>query len=248
MIRLERTCLCFGSVCSLLKQAGMIFCLGLLAAQIPCGALRGQSGTSAPRAGSASDSRTTRVLIVNFLPDVNTSEVFTNDVISGCTDRIDETHLITVIQGGEMNRKEAEDWAKANEGTDVLWIELLSDPLGTDKAGVSPYDAESLIVDFVLFTGGTGKIKTQGHAYQHSPSMLPGQVGKANPLPSLQSQRVASIRLYQAGRDVGDRVIKVLNRAIFKGKGSECFSSISVWHRSPQIQFQTCRLDVQAKS
>jgi hypothetical protein len=215
MIHSDRTRMCIRPAYLRLKQTGMIFCMLFLIAQIPCMVLGGQSVPIKPNAGSVSDAQPIRVEIVRYLPSVKSSELLTNDVISGCIDRIDEGHLVTVVKGGQMNRKEAYDRAKANKGLDVLWIQLLPDPLGPEiydpllpeKAGTKPL---SLIVDFVLFAGGTGKTKTAGHASQPSLLVAPSQFGNDYPLPSWS--RVASFRLYQVGRDVGERVIQVLNK------------------------------------
>jgi hypothetical protein len=118
-----------------------------------------------------------------------------------------DIHQITATEGGEMNRKEAEARAKENDGTYVLWIEVRRDaPVyfvdPTPLIGVGPLinglQSQTPIIDYLLFTAGTGKVMVKGQAF-----------GNYAPMTAMFMMR--SPGPYYAGREVGVKVIKALH-------------------------------------
>jgi hypothetical protein len=60
-----------------------------------------------------------------------------------------------------------------------------------------------LLVSYLIFSPGTGKIKTSGRIYVRSSRNILG--GR------LPTSRAGDAQLYQAGRETADRVISALN-------------------------------------
>ncbi|HEX8183437.1 MAG TPA: hypothetical protein VF747_01760 [Blastocatellia bacterium] len=143
----------------------------------------------------------TSILVVKYLPHINTSNIYSDAVMSGCLKRLQESPMVKVRPGKDMNRKEASDYAKASEDTYVVWIQLEVDIADTDRASIGGVNPFSLYVDYVVFTPGTGKSKASGHVYQRN-----RRVG--SPLP--RTTGVAEYSLRYAGEETADRVLDAL--------------------------------------
>jgi hypothetical protein len=146
------------------------------------------------------------VVIVKYLPNINSSSIYSNVVIEGCARRLNDSAAVEVRAGKEMNRKQASDYAKSTEDVYVVWIQLQADVADMDRASIGYVDPRYLYVDYIVFAPGTGKQKTSGHVYQRSRRMggarLPGN-----------SPSVAEYELREAGRETADRVFDALGLA-----------------------------------
>jgi hypothetical protein len=144
----------------------------------------------------------TPVLVVKYVPHINTSNIYSDAVISGCVKRLMESNMVKARPGKEMSRKEASDYAKASEDTYVVWIQLEVDAAYTDRSGIGPVNPYSLYVDYVVFAPGTGKSKASGHVYQRNRRL------GGTPLP--RTTGAAEYSLRDAGEETGDRVLDTL--------------------------------------
>ena len=147
-----------------------------------------------------------QILVTKFLPNVNSSNVYTDIVIEGIMARLAHMKGIKVQVGREMNRKQASDAAKESDDRYVVWIELLVDTVDQERASygqVSPY---YLYVDYAVFTPGTGKQKTAGHVYQRR-----GIGAGQGPLPVPNTSGAADYTLRKAGEETADRILEKLD-------------------------------------
>jgi hypothetical protein len=141
------------------------------------------------------------VIIAYELPNMMSSNYLTNAVIAGCLERLQKSPDLRPQFGREMNRKEAADLAKASADTYVLWIQLDSDSFYSDRSNTSRNDTQSYYVNYVLYTPGTGKHRTQGRVYQRQRGVLPIPRGGL----------AGEYTLKLAGRDLADKVLNALN-------------------------------------
>ena len=143
------------------------------------------------------------VLVVKYLPYINSSNIYSDAVMEGCLKRLQESAMVKVRGGKEMNRKEASDYAKASEDTYVVWMQLQIDSTDTDRAGVSGVNPYSLYVEYAIFTPGTGKTKATGHVYQRNRRVG----GSPYPVPLPRTTGAAEYSLRYAGEETADRVL-----------------------------------------
>jgi len=82
----------------------------------------------------------------------------------------------------------------------------LEQEIASGSAGVlaTGGDPRTLIVSYLVFTPGTGKIKTSGRIYQGTT-----RVGVGQPVPSTRG--IVDYELRRCGRDAADRVLDVLD-------------------------------------
>ncbi|MEN3333402.1 MAG: hypothetical protein V7641_2767 [Blastocatellia bacterium] len=132
------------------------------------------------------------------------SDVYLNIVASGFLERMSQIKNIKVEPtGGDTNRKQASDAAKASPDRHVVWFQLVADTMSQDPQSDYAY-AAYLYVDYVVYTPGTGKTKTSGHVYQRSRGVGPVNV----PVPGRASVEY-SLRI--AGMEMADRVLNKLD-------------------------------------
>jgi hypothetical protein len=147
----------------------------------------------------------TPVLVVKFLPYMNTSGMVGNIVMDGFMERMQASNQVKVRPGKDMNRKEASDYAKSSPDTYVVLLQLEVDSAySRDTVGyVDPY---SLYVNYIIYTPGTGKSKANGNVYQRR-----GAIGGLPlPGPTQRTGTAAEYSLRYAGREAADRVLSAL--------------------------------------
>jgi len=148
------------------------------------------------------------ILVTKYLPNFNSSNIYTDIVIEGFLARMASMKGIKIQPGREMNRKQASDAAKESEERYVVWIELLIDTVDQERANaslgqVNPY---YLYVDYVVFEPGTGKQKASGHVYQRR-----GIGAGQGPLPVPNTSAGANYTLRKVGEETAERVLDKLN-------------------------------------
>jgi hypothetical protein len=108
------------------------------------------------------------LVLARAVPGMDTSSFYMNIVVDHCVQRLRESSFEVSVAPREMNRKEASDLAKSETKSYVAWIELEVDRyVGEDPMG-SPgmVHPARLLVNYVIFTPGTGKVTTSGRVYQ----------------------------------------------------------------------------------
>ncbi len=144
-------------------------------------------------------------------PSMNHPLSFHDIILEGCLERFRQSSALTVALGGEMNRKEAIERAKSEKETYVMWLELgvESDLGGTADASIGHVNPRRLFVNYVVFTPGTAKVKTQGRVFQDTYRAGMGNIGIGVPTPTRRITRTMPIQcsLRQAGFDTADRVM-----------------------------------------
>src|SRR5215213_2107890 len=163
----------------------LLYTLIVLAA---CGLTPAQSGRKskqpvpppAPPSESESESRpaattTTPVtprqhlIVVKNVPSVNVS-TWTSMAYRSFGERLRESPSLDVVEGKEMNRKEAIELAKKQEGEEsyVVWLqmEIDVDTGDTEAASITSLNPGCLYINYYLYSPRTGKVKAQGKVYQ----------------------------------------------------------------------------------
>ena len=102
------------------------------------------------------------IAAAKYVSSVNIPEAVASYVLEACLARFREVPTFSVTPGKDMNPKQATDLAKSNDQTYVLLLQFSIDAADEDRAGMGPPDLRNLIVDYKLYTPGTGKVKTQG--------------------------------------------------------------------------------------
>jgi hypothetical protein len=145
------------------------------------------------------------ILLAKHLDDIiYSSDVYLNVVMSGFLERMAKFKNIKVEPaGGDTNRKQASDAAKASPERYVVWFHLVSDQMSSAPQSDYAY-AAYLYVDYVVYTPGTGKTRTSGHVYQRSRGVGPVRVPGSG-------RTAAEYALRDAGMELADRVLGVLN-------------------------------------
>ncbi|MFY9610017.1 MAG: hypothetical protein WAU45_15540 [Blastocatellia bacterium] len=142
------------------------------------------------------------ILVVKNLASIGSSSILTNVALDGCLEELKQSRAVQVSSGKDKNRKEASDYAKASKDTYVVLIQLDSE-IG-DPGNVIGVNPRSLYVSYIVFTPGTGKIKTQGRVFQ---GQSRGPLGV--PVPNTTAS--AEYELRRCGREAGDRVLDALD-------------------------------------
>jgi hypothetical protein len=128
--------------------------------------------------------------------------MFTNAALDGCLEELKQSRAVRVSSGKDLNRKEAGDHAKASKDTYVVLIQLESE-MGDPGSVIEP-NLRSLYVSYIVFTPGTGKIKTQGRVFQ-------GQGRGPLGLPVPNTTASSEYELRRCGREAADRVLDALD-------------------------------------
>ena len=118
----------------------------------------------------------------------------------GFIGRFNEVSSITLTTDRNMRRKQAIDRAKKETESFVVLLQLGIDHMATSAGSISP---EGMIVSYVLFSPGTGKVKDQGRIYVRPARSILGQ--------RLPTGRVVDSQLNEAGRETASRVMSALH-------------------------------------
>lgn len=138
------------------------------------------------------------------------SSYYSRYVAEGCTARLRQAATLIVDKGQrEMNRKEASDAAISPTPRYVVLLELTSERMGYDRRRDNGYYPEDVVVQYTVFSPGTGKVKTSGRVYTRQAGMNRGGVGIPLPVPT-NGPAAAEYMLKQSGREVADRIIDSL--------------------------------------
>ncbi len=144
------------------------------------------------------------ILVVKNLASAAISPVLADFALEGCFEELKQSPSLRVSSGKDKNRKEASDYAKASTDTYVVLIQLESDVI--DRGSLIEVDPRSLSLTYIVFTPGTGKIKTQGRVFQGQ------RVGPLS-LPAPNSTASYDYELRRCGREAADRVLDALKLA-----------------------------------
>lgn len=152
-----------------------------------------------------SDKPAIPIMLAKHLDDlIYSSDVYLNVVMSGFLERCSKMKNIKVEPaGGDTNRKQASDAAKASPNRYVVWFALVTDTMSSTPQSDYNYGSR-LYVDFTVYTPGTGKTKASGHIYQNSRGVGPVNM----PLPGRTSVEY-SLRL--VGMELADRVLSTID-------------------------------------
>jgi hypothetical protein len=104
-----------------------------------------------------------------------------------------------------MSRKEASDRAKKSTETPVVLLQLGTQP-GSGNMGQVSF--EDLVINYTIFSPGTGKVGEQGRVYVRPNRSVLGQ--------RLPSGRYGESQMKEAGRETADRVLSLLHVAADK--------------------------------
>ena len=153
-----------------------------------------------------SDKPAIPVTITKHLNDIiYSSDTYLNIVMSGFLEGMSKAKNIKAEPtGGDTNRKQASDAAKASPERYVVWFQLVSDQMSSAPQSDYAY-ASYLYVDYVVFTPGTGKTKASGHVYQRSRGVGPVNM----PVPG---RTTVEYNLRYVGMELADRVLGALDQ------------------------------------
>jgi hypothetical protein len=121
-------------------------------------------------------------------------------VVRGCADRLRSSSADVDITNGSLNRGEAIKKAKADTKTYVVLLTLKLDSMARS------YD--EMVLEFVVFTPGTGKVAVSGNTYPNSTRAGPISVPRGGGSTSA-IYREQLLKL--AGEDAGNRILKSLH-------------------------------------
>jgi len=139
------------------------------------------------------------------MKSVGMSTIYSNAALDGCLEELKQSSSVEVSSGKDKTQKEASEYAKASKDTYVMLIQLEQEiDKGTAAVLATGGDPRTLVVSYIVFTPGTGKVKTFGRIYQGTTR---GGVGQ--PVPSTKG--IIEYELRRCGRDAADRVLDVLN-------------------------------------
>jgi hypothetical protein len=193
-------------------------------AVLTSGMQAGQSGRKIPKRESPSESQPPAkedpspaepekpklsIVVTRSVFSGGVSEGFYSaSVTAGCLERLNKTY-VKAAGAGEMNRKEASDFAKQTESTYVTWIEIGTTSVGRPQYGTA--DLQNTYVEYVLYSPRTGKSKSSGRVYLAEMARM-GNVGVGLPIPS--NTGTVDYACNRAGREIADRVLSALGVAV----------------------------------
>jgi hypothetical protein len=150
----------------------------------------------------------TPVLIVKANSYFNTFYV-ADYIVEGCAARLKQAASLQIAKSTkDMNRKEASDAAMAPTIRYVVFLDITSERMRYGRQTRGQDQIDDVVIDYTIFSPGTGKVKSSGRVYQMRPRSTVGGVGVPLPVPNGPAAAEQSLR--QAGRDVADRVISSL--------------------------------------
>ncbi len=214
-------------------RRGAVLLLYISIAVIACGVTQAQSGRKskkdspsptqqpAPSAESESQSRPTEtksatprfhLVVVKRIPSTNLG-FWTGRAYRSFVERLRESADVEVIEGKEMNRKEASTLAKSKEGEDtyVVWLEMEVDVNTGDEesARVTTINPGCLFIKYILFSPCSGKVKSQGKVYQDGyQSVCIGTPIRLSPFPTSGPRYPPpDYTISKAAREAADRIL-----------------------------------------
>lgn len=121
-------------------------------------------------------------------------------VWDGFVERFNKASGFVISGDKNMNRKEASNRAKKATEASVVFLQL-----STQAAGGSMGQAsfEDLVVNFTIFSPGTGKVSEQGRVHIGRNRSIIGQ--------RLPTSRSGIAQLMEAGRETATRVLALLH-------------------------------------
>lgn len=146
------------------------------------------------------------ILIARHLQDIAfSSDYYLRAVMDGFLERMGRNKMVKATPAPkELNRKEAQDAAKVSKDTYVVWFQLSSDNIASNR---SDYEyGYSLYIDYVLYSPTTGERKSSGHIYQRQ-----NRRGVPLPTPRSGSGGAVEYTLRYAGVEFAERVLDSLN-------------------------------------
>ncbi len=156
--------------------------------------------TSRPPATKPEPPRLSLVVTTDKLGQSINIPLYLHDVLlNSFFEHLRDYPTVASTVGKDMNRKQAIDQAKAEKEGYVVWLELVADGFAADSS--NPY---GLQVNYVVYTPGTAKIKTQGRVYPRNYRPVLG--GRMPPM-----RTSAEYQLYGAGRETAERVLAAFN-------------------------------------
>jgi hypothetical protein len=220
------------------RRLAVLLLYALIVALASCAATPAQSGRRsksqqpqpppAPPAESESHSGPTdtkpapptmHIIVTKSVPSANVA-LWTSMAYRSFVDRLKDSPGLDVVEGKEMNRKQAIELAKSKEGeeTYVAWLQMEVDVEtgDTERTSIASINPGCLFINYYLYSPGTGKVKAQGKVYQDGyQSVCTGVPSRPSPFPTSlpQSRRMpVDYTLRKAGREAANRVLDALNR------------------------------------
>lgn len=121
-------------------------------------------------------------------------------VWNGFIERFGKVSSIVISGDKNMNRKEASDRAKKATESPVVLLNLSTQTIG---GNIGQANFEDLVINFAIFSPGTGKVSEQGRVYVRPNRSILGQ--------RLPSSRNGESQMREAGRETADRVLSLLH-------------------------------------
>lgn len=159
-----------------------------------------------------------QIIVVKNVPSANLS-FWTSMAYRSFVERLKESPSVEVVEGKEMNRKEAIELAKRQEGAEtyVAWLQMEVDLNSgdTEAASIASINPGCLYINYYLYSPRTGKVKAQGKVYQDGyQSVCMGVPSRPSPLPtSLPGSRRLPVdyTVRKAAHEAAVRVLDALN-------------------------------------
>ncbi len=122
-------------------------------------------------------------------------------VLDGFIARFNKASAVIVISGDKnMSRKEARDRAKKATESPVVLLNLSTQGVG---GSIGQVDFDDLVVNFTIFSPGTGKVSEHGRVHIRTNRNILGQ--------RLPTGRYGESLMKEAGRETADRVLSLLH-------------------------------------
>lgn len=119
----------------------------------------------------------------------------------GFIERFNKVSTVVVISGDKhMSRKEAKDRAKKATESPVILLDLTVQGVG---GSIGQIDFDDLVVNFTIFSPGTGKVSEHGRVHIRPNRGILGQ--------RLPTGRYGESLMKEAGRETADRVLSLLH-------------------------------------
>ena len=143
-----------------------------------------------------------KLLLARATVNLNISDMYARAVMDACMDRLKRAPTIELISApSPMNRKEAGERAKSDPKTYVALVDFSVDTMG--GADIMTTSPDQVVVEFVVFTPGTGKAASTGRVYQRYRNTLPVPGGQSGAWRSLED----------AGVETADRILGAVGSA-----------------------------------
>lgn len=154
-----------------------------------------------------------RISVAKYVSDFNLPSNVADFVRDRCITRLQRTPAVSVMSGKDLNRKDAIDLAKAGEETYVLWLQFSVDSADQDRSGMGSINLRNLVVSYVLYQPGTGKVQTQGRVYFDGTSAYGRTRGSYSPL----GRRGGNYTPEEAGQKTAEYVLDSLGMGTLPG-------------------------------